>query len=341
MLSRKNGGAETYCCDAIEALAEAGVEQVLALHPFAGRLAGLAHRGLATGLPGWLPVWPPVARPAIARLIARHRPTVVHCWMRRAAESLPMRHPPAIGWFGGYYDVGRFARCDWFVGVTADLARHIVAGGAPQERTRHIQTFANLATSDGVVARGDLDTPVDATVALVLSRLHPKKAIDVAIRALPACPGLWLWVAGDGELDAELRRLAAHEGVAERVRFLGWRDDRAALLAAADICLLPSRWEPFGTVMIEAWAARVPLIAAAAAGPAATLRDGIDGLLVPIDDVAALAAAIGRVRADPVARAAMVDAGAARYEREFSRPAVVARLVELYEAASSAHRAAS
>ena len=76
------------------------------------------------------------------------------------------------------------------------------------------------------------------------------------------------------------------------MRFLGWRTDRGALLRAADICVLPSRWEPFGTVMLEAWAAGTPLVAAASQGPAALIEDGGNGLLVPVDDVAALAAAV-------------------------------------------------
>jgi len=66
-------------------------------------------------------------------------------------------------------------------------------------------------------------------------------------------------------------------GLESRVRFSGWRDDRAALLAAADICVFPSRYEPFGTVTVDAWAAKRPLIAAAAQGPKAYVTDGTDG----------------------------------------------------------------
>ena len=124
--------------------------------------------------------------------------------------------------------------------------------------------------------------------------------------------------------------MAARLGVADRVRFLGWRNDRGALLRAADICVLPSRWEPFGTVMLEAWAAGTPLVAAASQGPSALIEDGGNGLLVPVDDAAALAAAIRRLMAEPALKAHLIDRGRADYQQGFTREAVTERMLALY-----------
>ena len=117
------------------------------------------------------------------------------------------------------------------------------------------------------VDRASLATPADAVVLLTLSRLHEKKGLDILLQGLVDLPRCVAWLAGDGPLEGELKAMAARLGVADRVRFLGWRTDRGALLRAADICVLPSRWEPFGTVMLEAWAAGTPLVAAASQGP--------------------------------------------------------------------------
>src|SRR4029077_20346142 len=87
--------------------------------------------------------------------------------------------------------------------------------------------------------------PADATALLAPSRLHEKKGLDILLASLADLPGCIAWLAGDGPLEADLKALAARLGVAGRVRFLGWRTDRGPLLAAADICVLPSRWEPF------------------------------------------------------------------------------------------------
>ena len=103
------------------------------------------------------------------------------------------------------------------------------------------------------------------------------------------------------------------------MRFLGWRDDRAALLQAADICVFPSRYEPFGTVFVQAWAQQIPLVTTDADGPRQYVRDGEDGLVVPVDDAEALAGALRRVINDPVLAQTMVKNGYERYLNEFTK----------------------
>ena len=112
---------------------------------------------------------------------------------------------------------------------------------------------------------------------------------------------------------------------------LGWRDDRQDLLATCDVCVFPSRYEPFGIVSIEAWAAKVPLIATRSAGPGALIEDGSDGLLVPIDDRAALTEAMNRLIGDRALQAKLVAGGRRRYEAEFTEAAVVASYKALFE----------
>ena len=92
---------------------------------------------------------------------------------------------------------------------------------------------------------------------LALGRLHHNKAFDVAIRALVDLPGAVLWIAGKGPERNALQMLANQLGVSKRIRWLGWRDDVAALFASADVLVCPSRIEPLGNVIIEAWAQRL------------------------------------------------------------------------------------
>jgi len=155
----------------------------------------------------------------------------------------------------------------------------------------------------------------------------------VLIRALAELPDAFLWLAGEGEERAALTALAEKTGTGERIRFLGWRDDTAALLAASDVLVCPSRVEPLGNVVIEGWAHRRPVVAAAAAGPAWLIEDQPTGLLAPIDDPAALAASIRRVLGDTALAARMVDAGRRAYEERFEETSVVAQYVALFEKA--------
>jgi glycosyltransferase involved in cell wall biosynthesis len=329
MASRANGGAETYSADMIASLHAAGVEQV-AVMPRSSihheRLTAAGVRLDPDVLDARLGL---LRRRKLAALIEAFKPELVHCWMRRAASLVPKLDVPVIGWFGGYYEPAKFSSCSHFVGVTPTIVEHMVARGVPRAKAHYLPTFPTIE-ADAPVARAELDTPAGATVLLALSRLHEKKGLDILLRALAELPGCVAWIAGDGPLEGDLKALAAGLGVADRTRFLGWRNDRGALLRAADVCVLPSRWEPFGTVMLEAWAAGTPLVAAASQGPSALIEDGANGLLVPVDDAAALAAAVRRLMADPGLRAHLIDRGQADYQQGFTRAAVTERMLALY-----------
>ena len=190
-------------------------------------------------------------------------------------------------------------------------------------------TFGTLP-DDPAVDRAQFDTPQDAQVVLVLSRMHPKKGIDTILKALAQVPGVYLWVAGEGPNKAEYQALCTQLGLDDRVRFLGWRTDRKALLDACDMVALPSRYEPFGTVIIEAWSVNKPLIATRAAGASQYVRDGENGLLLDIDDVPALAQAMSRLSSDGDLRQHLITVAAQDYQRDFAKPVVLDRLLETY-----------
>jgi glycosyltransferase involved in cell wall biosynthesis len=110
----------------------------------------------------------------------------------------------------------------------------------------------------------------------------------------------------------------------DRVRFLGWRDDQAALIEAADFVVVPSRHEPLSNVTLEAWSLGKPVIATASEGPSWLIEDGSTGLLTPVDDDAALAAGLRRMADDPALRARLGAAGHAVWAERFSADAVCA-----------------
>lgn len=330
MAGKGNGGAETYAADMILALHEMGIEQQVAMHPRQARLEGLRQAGIAVRpdlIAGW---WNVLRRRRLRQAIMAFQPDLVHCWMRRASALVPALPMPVIGWFGGYYDVRHFTRCSHFIGVTPDIVAHQRNAGVAVGRSFFVPTFPVTPPLADAVALPPL--PLDGmTVLLTLSRLHPKKGLDTLLDALALLPDCVLWLAGDGPEEARLRAQAQRLGIKDRVQFLGWRTDRGALLRAADICVLPSRYEPFGTVMLEAWASGTPLIAAAAAGPAAFVRDGENGLLVPVDDAGALAAAIQRLQQNKLLRGRMIVGGRVTYETHFTRDAVRQQMRDVYE----------
>lgn len=354
MASRGNGGAETYSTDIILSLHRQGVDQCVVMAWDAPRFEEIKAAGirttpevlggcfnkLGTGsfseakkcLLGLLTRHIPfLQKNALAQVLEQERPDIVHCWMRRAASIMPSWDKErTIGWFGGYYNPQHFQACGHFIGVTRDIVDHMIRKGVPADRAYYVPTFPDVR-DEKPVNRSEFSTPEDAFVVLALSRLHPKKGLDTLLRAARLLPKVYVWLAGEGPLRGELEKLAGKLGIEDRVRFLGWRTDRGALLRAANVCALPSRYEPFGTVILEAWAAGTPFVACKSAGPLATVTHGENGLLAEIDNEEELAAMIAKLRDDSALRERLIMEGKKTYESSYTPQAVTERMIEVYE----------
>jgi glycosyltransferase involved in cell wall biosynthesis len=324
------GGAETYFVHLVTALQRAGVVEAAAIRRNPGRQRALAAAGVAVetfAFGGPLDLFTRRKAAAFAR---RQGTKVALAWMNRAARHTPKGPWARIGRLGGYYSLKYYQGFDHLVANTEDIAEWIVRQGWPAGRVSCIPNFAAAPDDVAPQDRAELDTPADAPLLLAMGRLHESKAHDVSLQALRELPGAYLWIAGAGPLEAKLKSLAGALGVAGRVRFLGWRTDASALYRAADVCIFPSRYEPLGNVVIQAWAHGLPVVAADSQGPKALIAPGEDGLLVPVDDPGALAAAVRQVLDDPMLRIRLAQNGLARVEAEFSEAAVVAAWKSLF-----------
>ncbi len=333
MASAVHGGAEVFYEDLVGALQRAGVDQSCVIRPYPARAALLEKAGCRVTMLRFGGPLDIVTPWKLRRIAAHEKPQVILGWMNRAAHILPHGPWVNIGRLGGYYNLKYYRQCRHLICNTPDIADYAVRAGRDAREVHYIPNFCPVGPAPAL-DRASLETPADAKVLLILARLHEAKGIDVALRALPSIPEAILWIAGEGPLEGALKRLATDLAVAARVRFLGWRDDRSALLRAADLCLVPSRHEPFGNVVVNAWAHGIPVVATASQGPGFLIGDGVDGLKVPMDDVAALAAAVnGLLRAPDLGRR-LVEGGRRRIGAEFSEAAVVGRYREVFEAAS-------
>jgi glycosyltransferase involved in cell wall biosynthesis len=333
MAGAAHGGAEAFFVRLVLALHRAGLTQRVVIRRNAERAAVLRGAGiepLELRFGGTIDVLTPLQ---LAGEIRAWRPDIVLSWMNRATARLPPRFLTGryahVARLGGYYNLSYYRGCDHLIGNTQAIVDYIRNAGWPADRVQYLPNFVD-ATPQRPIDRAAFDTPRGPALALALGRLHRNKGFDVALAALAQVPDVHLWIAGEGELGAALKAQARDLGLLTRVRFLGWRDDVAALLATADMLLCPSRHEPLGNVVIEAWAHRCPVIAAASDGPRGLIAPDRDGLLVPVDDAAALAAAIRRVAADRELAAALAAAGRASYESRFTETAVVRDYLDFF-----------
>lgn len=337
MAGAPNGGAEMAYIDMCKAMHEHGVNVTAVCRPNATRNTILKEAGITVHeLPfgGILDIYTPWR---LKKLIKQIRPDIVQTWMSRASVKLPSKpakgkRPVYIARLGGYYNIKKYYRlCDHFIGNTPDICRHIQDGGIAEERITQINNFAETEQDFQTLNRAALDTPDDAFVFLTLARLHKAKAIDTLLEAFTHLPEKCvLWIAGQGPDEAALKKQCEDLGLNGRVRFLGWRTDRAALLDSCDAVVFPSRYEPFGSTFVQAWAANRPLVTTASQGPKQYVIPDQDALMVDIDDVAALAAAMKRVTEDEELRRQLVKNGYQRYRNEFEKQIVVQHYLDCY-----------
>lgn len=338
MLSTQPGGAETFFEKLALAFADSGIPQCLVIEPDAEREALFAAYPQVEVVPirfGGLREWS--ARARLKCAFERFSPDVALTWMNRASRRVPRGFCPVVGRLGGYYGIKYYRNCDHLVGITPDLVDHIRGNQWPEDRLSLIPNFGEVASevrdTEGarLNVRAEIGIGSDKPLLLALGRLHEVKAHDVLIQALAQLNDVELMLAGEGPLEGELRSLTERLNLGDRVHFLGWRRDIGDLFAACDISVFPSRYEPNGTVVMESWAHGKPLVASRAKGPDWLVDDGENGLLFPINDVAACAASIQRLIDDPELVKHLVEGGRLKWQRSFSREAVVAQYLELFE----------
>lgn len=349
--SRGGGGAERFFTRLVAALNRAGHPATAVCRPgswVAENLDGAVPRILLP-MPS---AWDPVARWRLGRLIRRSGAAVVQTYMGRATRLVRLpagRKPVHVARLGGFYDLRQYRHAHAWVGNTGELERHLREGGLAPARIFRIGNFAEPATPDPEAAarlRGQLGLPAECRVALCVARLHPNKGIDTLLEAwarLPEAPGgapARLVIVGDGPLREALHGQARALGLERRVVWAGWQDDPAPWYELADLFVCPSRHEPLGNVVLEAWAHRRAVVATRSDGPLELIEPERDGVLVPVDDAAALAAALERSLAQSgEARAALGAAGYRKLLAGHSPEAVVEAYLALYRSLLAEARA--
>ena len=309
--------------------------------PFARSLSPLAH---------WRAFW------AIVALIRRERPDVVHAHMpisgflaRVAARiaGVPKIAYTCHGYLfnqdGGWLRRGGGFAMEWIGGRLTDVYMTVSRREADDARRLRIHSGAvaigngrspaqfhpDPATRAAMRAAMGVDA---ATVAVVIvSRVVATKGYVELLAAMRDVPAE-LWVVGDRLPSDRGEDLAPHfAAFAEtgRLRQLGYRSDVAAILASADIFVLPSHFEGLPMSVIEAMLTGLPVVATDIHGPREQVVAGQTGLLVPVRDTAALTAALRRLAEDPALRARMGRAGLERGRALYDEDRVVARTLDL------------
>jgi glycosyltransferase involved in cell wall biosynthesis/SAM-dependent methyltransferase len=350
------GGAERSLLHLIGALDGERYRSVL-LHPdvpglspliTGARAAGIATRVVphARGPRGAVHI------PGIGRVLADEEASVLHAHLNwplactAAIFAAAWRRVPAIvatvqlfGRLPTAHTLGLQARLvtrqvDRYLPVSHGVARRLQAELAVEPSRIDVVhngiPDARRAASDPGV-RSEMCNGRNGPVVLTLARLQPQKGLSTLLRAAVALPEVAIAIAGEGPQRQELQAEAGELGIEDRVVFLGFREDTAALLASADVFVLPSEHEGLPLALLEAMAAGRPVVATAIPGIDEVVTAGETGLLFPAGDSPSLTASIRRLLDDPRLAERLAAAGEAHVRAHFTSSRMAERVMRSYD----------
>lgn len=187
------------------------------------------------------------------------------------------------------------------------------------------------SAGERTAAREALDIPADAFVLVYAAEFSARKGQRFLVESLAALPeDIWLLLPGEGALREECRALAERLGVAGRVLFPGFMQERGAYLQAADVCVSSSRSEGLPFHVMEAMACGLPSVLSRVKGHEDLMDGGSAGLLFAYDDADAFRRAVLQLRDDPALRARM-GAAAAQAARRYDIERVLPQVIQYYQ----------
>lgn len=332
----------------VEGLARRGVDNLVVCPQdslTARRMAALPARLQTLPMRGDLDL---ALVPQLLTILRRERPDILHLHSRRGPEILgaiagrlqgaPIvysrrnDHPesPLLTW-------AKYRLYDRVVAISACIGEVLADSGVPREKIRVVRSAFTPDAGTPLsreAMRAEFGLPADSIVIGVVAQLIRRKGHAVLLDALPALlevePRLRVLFFGKGSLHDELASTIAARGLSQQVQLAGYREDLPALLPALDLLVHPAFAEGLGVSLLQASSAGVAIVASNAGGIPEAVRDGVNGVLVPPQDVDALTAAIAALLRDPVRRAQLGDAGRALIASDFSVDTMVEGNLAVY-----------
>ncbi len=274
--------------------------------------------------------------PLLHGIIDAEQPDIVQTWVGSSSRLVPHISAPQIAFVGHDYPSKLYKNADYAVGTTENICEHIRRSGRPETRFEKIPTFVNMPPEGfqgfRCDVRSEYNIPEESTVLLLLGRLHEQKGFDIALFALNMLPdNVYVLLVGTGPDEKALRAAVQADGLSNRVRFVGWVDNTTPFFAAADVFVLPSRFESSSSVILEAWAHRLPVIATETSSLYSLITHDNNGLLIEPDSEQELAQAVERILSEKELLGKLALSGYREVCAEFSRNDVLEKYNNLYK----------
>ena len=337
--SRISGGAERFCARLINSLAEQS--DVLALNPENSPTSDLIDSSVRQlhplmrsnyDLPGML---------AIRKIAMQSAPAIVQTYMGRATRLTHIPHGKGlvhVARLGGYYNLKAYRHAHHLIGNTKGICDYLIKEGVPRERVHYIGNFVEPILPPPAeeldALRQSLGIPEGAFVITCAARFHENKGLPDLLEAFSKVwkkhPQSRLILVGDGPMADEVKEKIQALEIESAVILPGWCDPKP-YYHLADVLVSPSRWEPLGNTILEAWACGKPLVATATMGAIELITPEKNGIITPVQNPGALADAFEQLMQDKARGDALAACGAQTVKERFSKSIITEQYLALYE----------
>lgn len=291
----------------------------------------------------------------VKRMIRKHKIDIIHChgyksdvlsFFAALFSNVKLVTTLHGWWIGTSLKSRTYNALDLFVirffdkviVVSQSLFESLISGGHSRKKTILIPNCVDVKKFEEIKdlggTRDDLGVPKEATLLGTVSRLTEEKGhtylIDAFAKILRKFNNSYLIIAGEGPLEGSLRAKARDLGLAERVIFTGFREDVAGIIAAMDIFLMPSISEGLPMAVLEAMAARKPIIASNVGGIPSVIHDKETGLIIEPGDPDSIVEAVTILLKDKILSTELANNAAKFVGEKFSLSNMVSKYEEVY-----------
>jgi glycosyltransferase involved in cell wall biosynthesis len=337
--SRISGGAERFYARLVNSLGEHS--RVLAINPPDSPSSRLIDPDIQQFHPNMTSNYNFFCRAKIKKAVLEEGPCIVQTYMGRATRLTHLRKGQGvvhIARLGGYYAIKNYRHAHHLIGNTKGICDYLIRSGVPANTVHYIGNFvepilpppAHELTS----LRESLNIPDGAPVITCAARFHPNKGLPDLLEAFSK---VWknrsdarLILVGDGPLAAEIREQIQTLEMEDAVILPGWCDPKP-YYHLADVLTCPSRHEPLGNTILEAWACGKPLVATQTQGAMELITPDLNGLITPVKNADALADAFEKLVNTPALCTALAAAGEKTVRTRFSKEIITSQYLELYK----------
>ncbi len=263
----------------------------------------------------------------LKKIIIDFNPDIVLTWMNRASNILPtskLMNEVTVGRLGGYYKIKNYAKCDYLITNTLDLKEYVISLGWDPKNVEFIPNFV----SENRIKQKNL---FDNKTLLCMGRFHENKSIDTLIRAMTFLSSYSLVIVGSGPLKELYESLINKFNLRDRVKIFGWSENISEFINSSSILVCPSRHEPFGNVVIDGWAHKIPVVVSNVGGPGKIINHKRNGIKFEKENVFDLVSKIKEISTDSKLKNSVVKNGYEDFKKNYSERVVVEKYVNFFE----------